>query len=77
MLASDGKRLISREVVVEAEKGILTDQFYAERLYNFEEIRTLLDKCGFSQVQLHGNLQALSTRKQHAAHDLGMMANGF
>lgn len=70
-VAADGKRLISREVVIEAEKGILTDQFYAERLYNFDEIRLLLAKFGFDEIQLHGNLQAQSTRKQ----DLGMMAN--
>ena len=70
-ISSDGKRMISREVVIEAEKGILTDQFYAERLYNFEEIRALLEKSGFAEIQYHGNLQALSTRKQ----DLGMMGN--
>lgn len=71
MLAADGKRLISREVVVDAEKGILTDQFYAERLYNFEEIRSILNKEGFTQIQMHANVQAASTRGQ----DLGMMAN--
>ncbi len=26
-------RLISREVVVHAERGVIVDQFYAERLY--------------------------------------------
>lgn len=71
MLASDGKRLISREVVIEVEKGVLTDQFYAERLYSFEEIEAILGKYGFSTIQNHGNVQAQSTRKQ----DLGMMAN--
>lgn len=70
-IAADGKRMISREVVIEAERGILTDQFYAERLYNFEEIRALLAKSGFTEIVHHGNLQAQSTRKQ----DLGMMGN--
>lgn len=70
-IAAGGKRIISREVVVEAEKGILTDQFYAERLYNFDEIKAILEKYGFQNIELHGNLHANSTRKQ----DLGMMAN--
>ena len=29
-LSADGERLISREVVVDAEKGVIADQFYAE-----------------------------------------------
>ena len=33
-LSSDGDRLISREVIVHAEKGVIADQFYAERLYS-------------------------------------------
>src|SRR6185437_1394255 len=33
-LAGDGERLISREVVVHAERGVIADQFYAERLYS-------------------------------------------
>src|SRR5690606_10660509 len=32
-LSGDGTRLVSREVVVDAEKGVIADQFYAERLY--------------------------------------------
>lgn len=71
MLASDGKRLISREVIVDVEKGVMTDQFYAERLYAFDEIEKMLTKFGFTDIQNHGNVQAQSTRKQ----DLGMMAN--
>ena len=38
-LSEDGGRLISREVVVHAEKGVIADQFYAERLYGKAEIR--------------------------------------
>lgn len=71
MLATDGRRLISREVVTDVEKGVLTDQFYAERLYTFSEIEGVLSKLGFTNIQHHGNIEAASTRKQ----DLGMMAN--
>ncbi len=71
MLAHDSKRIISREVVVDVEKGVMTDQFYAERLYAYDEIERILTKFGFTDVVHHGNVQASSTRKQ----DLGMMAN--
>ncbi|MFL5279877.1 MAG: methyltransferase domain-containing protein, partial [Rhodopila sp.] len=70
-LSRDGERIISREVVVHAEKGVIADQFYAERLYSPNGIADLLRQAGFAAVELHGNIQALSDRNQ----DLGMMAN--
>jgi D-alanine-D-alanine ligase len=70
-LAADGKRLISREVVVHAEKGVIADQFYAERLYTEASIRELLAKAGFEDTKFHGGLFAASDRNQ----DLGLMAN--
>lgn len=70
-LSSEGDRIISREVVVHAERGIIADQFYAERLYNFINIKNILESMGFMHVISHGNLVAESTRNQ----DLGMMAN--
>ncbi len=70
-LAADRKRIISREVITNSELGVLADQFYAERLYTFEEISELLKSLGFSEIKLHGNVVSDSTRQQ----DLGMMAN--
>lgn len=70
-LASDGERLVSREVVVHAEKGVIADQFYAERLYSRARIRQLLHSAGFEAVREHGSLDAASDRNQ----DLGMMAH--
>ncbi len=70
-LSSEGKRIISREVITNSEMGVLADQFYAERLYTFEEMRGLLESLGFSDVTLHGTLISDSTRNQ----DLGMMAH--
>lgn len=70
-LSADRSRIISREVVTHAEKGIIADQFYAERLYSFEEIKSDLSQLGFTDITLHSNLNAHSTRGQ----DLGMMAN--
>ena len=69
-LSADRDRLISREVIVHDEMGVIADQFYAERLYTKEGIAKLLDKCGFRNVRHHGSAEALSDRDQ----DLGMMA---
>ncbi len=52
-LAGDGDRLISREVVVHAERGVIADQFYAERLYSKERLETLLIRAGFANVSFH------------------------
>ncbi|MBN2134985.1 MAG: class I SAM-dependent methyltransferase, partial [Acidobacteria bacterium] len=40
-LAEDGERLVSREVVTNVTKGVIADQFYAERLYSRDGLKTL------------------------------------
>ncbi|MFC2171981.1 methyltransferase domain-containing protein [Acidobacteriota bacterium] len=70
-LAKDGGRLIAREVVVHAEKGVLADQFYAERLYSRDSILHILHKVGFASTELCGEVIPHSDRDQ----DLGMMAH--
>jgi D-alanine-D-alanine ligase len=69
-LSADATRLISREVVVHAERGVIVDQFYAERLYARETIMLLLEQAGFTRIREHDALEADSERNQ----DLGMMA---
>jgi D-alanine-D-alanine ligase len=68
-LSLDKQRLISREVVTHVEKGVVADQFYAERLYTKKSISELLEKAGFADVTVHGQIASDSTRNQ----DLGMM----
>ncbi len=68
-LSLDKQRLISREVVTHVEKGVVADQFYAERLYNRKSIQELLARAGFSEVTVHGQIAGDSQRNQ----DLGMM----
>ncbi len=70
-LAEDGDRLISREVVVHAERGVIADQFYAERLYSKERLDALLTGAGFTNVRFHALLAPESARNQ----DLGMVAH--
>ncbi|HEX2841868.1 methyltransferase domain-containing protein [Hyphomicrobium sp.] len=69
-LSADRERLISREVIVHDETGVIADQFYAERLYTRESISKLLERCGFRNIRHHGNAESVSDRDQ----DLGMMA---
>jgi D-alanine-D-alanine ligase len=68
-LSSDGQRLISREVIVNARKGVIADQVYAIRLYNKDMLRQLLEKAGFINIVFQGELSPDSKRSQ----DLGMM----
>jgi len=68
-LASDNQRLISREVISNIYKGVILDQFYAERLYNKESLIEMFNRTGYSRVSFHGNLETDSKRNQ----DLGMM----
>jgi D-alanine-D-alanine ligase len=70
-LSADSARLISREVVVHCERGVIVDQFYAERLYSRQHIFELLDRVGFQSIRDHGSMLTDSDRNQ----DLGMMAH--
>lgn len=70
-LGADGQRLVSREVVVHAERGIIVDQFYAERLYDQTTINQLLEDAGYENVRHHGIHSGVSDRNQ----DLGLMAH--
>lgn len=70
-LSADGDRLVSREVVTHAERGVIADQLYAERLYSRDAIEGLLAAAGFKNIAFHQNITGTSTRGQ----DLGMMAH--
>ena len=71
-LSSDGKRVIIREVVTNAEMGVVADQFYAERLYTFDEIKSVLSNLGFKKIENFASVKSESTR---GGQDLGMMAH--
>lgn len=69
-LSANSRRLISREVITDVSKGVIADQFYAERLYTGDEIIAILKKAGFEDATNNGDLFTQSTRNQ----DLGMMS---
>ncbi|PIW30830.1 MAG: D-alanine--D-alanine ligase [Rhodospirillales bacterium CG15_BIG_FIL_POST_REV_8_21_14_020_66_15] len=73
-LSGDRSRLISREVVIHAEKGVIADQFYAERLYSADSLTALLENAGFRDIAFHQELEGNSSRQTDRGADLGMMA---
>jgi D-alanine-D-alanine ligase len=68
-LAKDNERLISREIISHAEKGIIVDQFYAERLYSYEMLTDIFTKSGYKEILFHDVIESNTIRNQ----DLGMM----
>lgn len=68
-LSRDSERLISREIINHVEKGLIEDQFYAERLYTKENITDVLKAAGMSDITFNGEISPNSQRNQ----DLGMM----
>lgn len=70
-ISADGDRLIAREIVTHAERGVIADRFYAERLYDADRIRDLLSQANFGDITFHGALNPAESRGQ----DLGMMAH--
>ncbi len=68
-LAGDNQRLISREVISNINKGVIVDQFYAERLYTRENLQEILYQSGFRNINIHDEYRTGSERNQ----DLGMM----
>ena len=69
-LSKDGSRLVSREVITHVRKGVVADQFYAERLYSEAQLRELLQQNGFEVLDARP-MSTVSKRNQ----DLGMMAH--
>ena len=68
-LSLDSQRLISREVITHVDKGVIADQFYAERLYTKESLNQIFKTAGFTEIHSHGQISPDSKRNQ----DLGMM----
>ena len=69
-LSENQERLISREVITHVKKGVIADQFYAERLYTQASFGDLLKHANFEGVTFHKEMTTESKRNQ----DLGMMA---
>lgn len=68
-LSADEERLISREIISDVRKGVIADQFYAERLYSKKSISDLLKSAKFINVELNQEWKPDSMRGM----DLGMM----
>lgn len=69
-LSAARDQLISREIITHTSRGVIADRFYAERLYDADEIVDLLTQIGFVSLGPPSRFASSSTRNQ----DLGMMA---
>jgi D-alanine-D-alanine ligase len=69
-LSAAGDQLITREMTTHVERGVVADRFYAERLYDRDQMNALLARSGFSVLHKPAQFASTSTRNQ----DLGMMA---
>lgn len=70
-ISSSGKKLISREIITQTNKGVIADQFYSENLYDEEGLKNLVTLSGFDDIKISSSLEVKSQRNQ----DLGMMEN--
>lgn len=76
-ISADGKKLISREVVTHAERGVIADQLYAERLYSKSSLAALLQSAGLENITFKTAMDGQSARDPGMGQDLGMMAHRF
>ncbi|KAF9929849.1 hypothetical protein FBU30_001162 [Linnemannia zychae] len=76
-LSKDKKRLISREVVMLTDKGVIRDQFYAECLYDLAEVQNLVRESGLVPEQQMEDIEenTLGRDMSKRGEDLGMMEN--
>ena len=72
-LSRIGDRLITRETVIDADRGVMGDRFFAERLYSRSSITNLLAAVGFEAIRFDESVESRSDR----GTDLGMMARRF
>ena len=70
VLSAAGDQLITREITTQVERGVIADRFYAERLYDEEQMIALLTRSSFVVREAPTRFASTSIRNQ----DLGMMA---
>ncbi|MEM3906131.1 MAG: methyltransferase domain-containing protein [Nitrososphaerota archaeon] len=51
-MSMDDERIITREIIIDVERGALADNVYAVRLYSFTELKNVLESAGFVNVSL-------------------------
>ncbi|KAI8915086.1 hypothetical protein BC831DRAFT_487837 [Entophlyctis helioformis] len=78
-LSKDGLRLISREIITVANKGVVRDQFYQERLYSQAELATLIRESNLcldaenAQEKASDRIITIGYDLSKRKEDLGMM----
>jgi hypothetical protein len=72
-MSSDGKWMASREMIIDLQGGVWDDLFYKVRLYELDEMKSVLEQCGLSVPLQEPKKLSAPTNTQNG--DAGMMAS--
>lgn len=67
----DGNRMMTREIIVDPEKGVIYDHVYSVQLYTGEELILALGSAGFKNIRHHEDF----TLNQGKDQDVHMMSH--
>jgi hypothetical protein len=65
-----------REVVLSKLKGLIRDRTYSVRLYSAQEVRTLLSRAGFENIQIITDFSPHPTKGDYGCMNFRMIAVG-
>jgi len=68
-LSRDRSRLITREIVLNSDRGVVCDRFFGERLYSPAQIRALLKSVGFHSIDFTDRAEIASSTGARSRHD--------
>jgi hypothetical protein len=69
-------RVCARELVVSKRSGLVRDRSYSIKLYDEQEIVTLMEETGFKQVQAHTGFSFHRLRGDYGFMNCRIIATG-
>jgi len=72
----EGDTMCAREMVLSKGKGLIRDRTYCIRLYHTETLKELLEKTGFRDVKVHGDLSLLRSGGDYGLMNTRLIAVG-
>ncbi len=71
-----GNTIHAREMVLSRQKGLVRDRTYSIRLYEPQDIETLLEEAGFKQVKVHTGFSPHRLKEDYGFMNHRMIATG-